>query len=181
MKTIGVFFYQGAGNLHVQALQKLGYLSLKIFANTDFSALDGVILPGGESSVQYDYCINNNLDKKIKEFALSKKPILGTCAGAILLSKYKSSQVNGLGLIDINIQRNYYGRQINSKIERTDSDNKAFMIRAPNITECGKKVKILDTLNDNPIFVKQDNIYCTIFHPELLTFDSKNPIKQIFK
>ena len=181
MKTIGVFFYQGAGHLHLQALQKLGYLSLKIFANTDFSALDGIILPGGESSVQYDYCINNNLDKKIKEFALSKKPILGTCAGTILLSKYKSSQVNGFGLIDINIKRNYYGRQIDSKIEKTDLGNEAFMIRAPGIIECGKKVETLDTLNGNPIFVKQNNVHCTIFHPELLTFNSKNPIKQIFK
>ena len=152
-QTIGVFFYQGAGHLCIQALKTLGYKSLIIFASTDFSALDGIILPGGESSVQYDYCINNNLNKKIKNFSLSNKPILGTCAGTILLSRYKSDQVNGFDLIDINIQRNYYGRQISSKIEKTDLGNEAFMIRAPGITECGKKVEILDTLNGNPIFV----------------------------
>lgn len=181
MKTIGVFFYQGAGHLHIQALRALNYSPLKIFADTDFSALDGIILPGGESSVQYDYCIDNNLDKKIKEFALSKKPILGTCAGAILLSKFKSTRVNGFALIDINIKRNHYGRQICSKIEKTDLGNEAFMIRAPSITECGGEAEVLDTLNGKPIFVKQNNIYCTIFHPELLILDSNNPIKYIFK
>ena len=180
MKIIGVFAYQGAGHLFIEALNVLGYKTLKIFAETDFSKLDGIILPGGESSVQYDYCVNSQLDKKIHAFSLTKKPILGTCAGAILLSKFKSTRVKGLGLIDINVQRNYYGRQINSKIEKTDLGNEAFMIRAPSITECGGKVEVLDTLNCNPIFVKQNNIYCTTFHPELVKLDKTNSIKKIF-
>ncbi len=180
MKTIGVFAYQGAGHLFVKALEILGYKTLKIFADTDFSKSDGIILPGGESSVQYDYCVNNQLDKKIHEFFLTKKPILGTCAGAILLSKYKSIRVNGFEFIDIEIERNFYGRQINSKLIKTDYDKEAFMIRAPAIVSCGKKVEILDTFNGNPIFIKQQNVYCTTFHPELGKLDNNNPIVKIF-
>ena len=180
MKVIGVFAYQGAGHLFVEALNVLGYKALKIFAETDFSKLDGIILPGGESSVQYDYCVNNQLDEKIHAFFLTKKPILGTCAGAILLSKYISERVKGLGLIDIDVERNFYGRQIDSKLIKTDSNQEAFMIRAPAIVDYGKEVKILDTLDGTPIFVKQQNVYCTTFHPELGKLDSTNPIKQIF-
>jgi 5'-phosphate synthase pdxT subunit len=180
MKIIGVFAYQGAVHLFVEALNVLGYKAVKIFAETDFSKLDGIILPGGESSVQYDYCVNSQLDKKIHAFFSTKKPILGTCAGAILLSKYISKRVKGLGLINIDIERNFYGRQINSRLIKTDSNQEAFMIRAPGIVDYSKEVEILDTLGSNPIFVKQQNVYCTTFHPELGKLDSTNPIKKIF-
>ena len=105
---------------------------------------------------------------------------LGTCAGAILLSKYISKRVKGLGLINIDIERNFYGRQINSRLIKTDSNQEAFMIRAPGIVDYSKEVEILDTLGSNPIFVKQQNVYCTTFHPELGKLDSTNPIKKIF-
>jgi 5'-phosphate synthase pdxT subunit len=180
MKIIGVFAYQGAGHLFIEALNLLGYKTLKLFAETDFSKLDGIILPGGESSVQYDYCINSKLDEKIRTFSLTGKPILGTCAGAILLSKYISERVKGLGLINIDMERNAYGRQINSKLIKTDSNQEVFIIRAPSIVDYGKEVKILDTLDGNPIFIKQQNVYCTTFHPELGKLDLTNPIKQIF-
>lgn len=180
MKTIGVFSYQGSCHLFTEALNVLGYKYLKLFSGTDFSKLDGIILPGGESSVQYDYCINSKLDEKIRTFSLTGKPILGTCAGAILLSKYISERVKGLGLINIGVERNFYGRQISSKLVKTDSNQEVFMIRAPAIVDYGKEVKILDTLGSNPIFVKQQNVYCTTFHPELGKLDLTNPIKQIF-
>ena len=180
MKIIGVFAYQGAGHLFIEALNLLGYKAVKLFAETDFSKLDGIILPGGESSVQYDYCINSKLDEKIRTFFLTKKPMLGTCAGAILLSKYMSERVKGLGLINIDIERNAYGRQINSKLIKTDSNQEAFMIRAPAIVDYGREVKILDTLDGNPIFVKQQNVYCTTFHPELGKLDNNNPIIKVF-
>jgi len=180
MKIIGVFAYQGAGHLFIEALNLLGYKAVKLFAETDFSKLDGIILPGGESSVQYDYCINSKLDEKIRTFFLTEKPMLGTCAGAILLSKYMSERVKGLGLINIEIERNAYGRQIKSKLIKTDSNQEAFMIRAPAIVDYGREVKILDTLDGNPIFVKQQNVYCTTFHPELGKLDNNNPIIKVF-
>ena len=88
--------------------------------------------------------------------------------------------LNGFEFIDIDIERNFYGRQINSKLIKTDSDKEAFMIRAPSIVNCGKKVEILDTFNGNPIFIKQQNVYCTTFHPELGKLDNNNPIVKIF-
>lgn len=180
MKNIGVLSYQGAGHLFITALNILGYHPHKIFYHSNLTNLDGLVLPGGESSVQYDYCIENRLDKKIYEFHKSNKPVLGTCAGAILLSMYSCKRVKGFKLIDIDVQRNFYGRQINSQLKKTDSGNEFFMIRAPGIIRCSKKVKILDTLDKNPIFVRQNNIYCTTFHPELAILNKDNPITKIF-
>lgn len=181
MKNIGVFAYQGAGHLFIEALGILGHKASRISADSDFSKFDGIILPGGESSAQYDYCVNNQLDKKIHEFFLTNKPILGTCAGAILLSKYESERVKGFGLIDIDIKRNFYGRQINSGVIKTDSNQDAFLIRAPAIVNHGREVEIFDTLNNIPIFVKQRNVYCTTFHPELAKLDNNNPLIKIFR
>ena len=180
MKNIGVLSYQGAGHLFIIALIALGYRAHKIFFYSNLTNLDGIILPGGESSVQYDYCVDNLLDKKIYEFYKSKKPILGTCAGAILLSMHCSQRVKGFRLIDIDVQRNIYGQQIHSQLIKTDLGSEFLMIRAPGITKYSKKVKVLDTLNKNPIFVKQENVYCTTFHPELASFNKDNLITKIF-
>jgi 5'-phosphate synthase pdxT subunit len=182
MKTIGVMCYQGGGHLHISALQNLGFQTLSIYAQTDFSKVDGLILPGGESSVQYSYCLKNGLDKKIVEYAYSKKPILGTCAGAILLSNYFSEKVKGLGLIKANLIRNFYGRQIKSGNVKTDMGNEVTFIRAPGIIDIDlSKVTILDTYEKNPILIHQDNIYCATFHPELSKLDSSNVMAKIFK
>jgi 5'-phosphate synthase pdxT subunit len=181
MKTIGVMCYQGGGHLHINALKKLGFKTHPIYADTDFSKVDGLILPGGESSVQYDYCLKNGLDAKITEYALSKKPILGTCAGAILLSNYSSERVKGFGLIQIDMIRNFYGRQIKSGTVATDSGAFATFIRAPGITNVNSaQVSILDTYQQKPILVQQENIYCATFHPELGRLDSHNIIAKIF-
>jgi len=180
MKNIGVFFYQGAGHLFINALKFLRYKTTEIHSSTVFEDLDGIILPGGESSVQYQYCVRNNIDEKIRNFHLKNKPILGTCAGAILLSRYRSRLVNGLGLIDIDMERNHYGRQISSGMQVDDHGNKICMIRAPGIISYEKSVYILNTLKDQPIFVRQGNVYCTTFHPELSPLNNLNPIKHIF-
>ena len=181
MKTIGVMCYQGAGHLHINALQKLGFNSLPVYAGTDFSKIDGLVLPGGESSVQYNYCLNNRLDKKILEYSLTKKPILGTCAGAILLSQYSSEKVKGFSLIDIQMVRNFYGRQVKSTIAKSDKNNEIVFIRAPAIVGLDSKVVALDTYQKKPIFVRQNNVYCTTFHPELGKLDHNNILYKVFK
>jgi 5'-phosphate synthase pdxT subunit len=181
VKKIGVFLYQGAGNLHIKALVDLGFDPVAIDYDSKFPyEVDGLILPGGESSVQYIYCKQNGMFEKIIEFASSKKPILGTCAGAILLSNYTSEKVNGMKLIDIKIARNFYGPQLKSGMMKSDTGRDVFFIRAPGILDVGKNVQILDTYKKSPIFVKYNNIYCTIFHPELHKRDSNNEIYQIF-
>jgi 5'-phosphate synthase pdxT subunit len=199
MKTIGVMCYQGAWRLHIEALKQLGFKVLKIYSNTNFDQVDGIILPGGESSVQYDYCIRTGLDKKVIGYSKSNKPILGTCAGAILLSKYISARVKGFGLIDAGMIRNFYGRQIKSTTVLTDNKNQAVFIRAPGIIEIGSKVMVIDTYSkialqfegvtsskprknykQQPIFIRQNNIFCTTFHPELGSLDQSNIIFKIF-
>ena len=181
MKTIGVMCYQGAGHLHINALKKLGFDTLSIYAGIDFLKTDGLILPGGESSVQYSYCLKNRLDKKMLEYSLTKKPILGTCAGAILLSQYSSKKVKGLGLINVQMIRNFYGRQIKSTTVRSDKNNEITFIRAPVIVDLGDQVTILDTYQEKPIFIKQNNIYITTFHPELGKLNQENILHKIFK
>ena len=115
------------------------------------------------------------------EYSLTKKPILGTCAGAILLSQYSSKKVKGLGLINVQMIRNFYGRQIKSTTVRSDKNNEITFIRAPVIVDLGDQVTILDTYQEKPIFIKQNNIYITTFHPELGKLNQENILHKIFK
>ena len=179
-KVIGVLGYQGGCDLHIEALNKLNIPHKKVLYQDDLTDLSGLILPGGESSVQYQYCTKYGIIDKICDFAKSGKPILGTCAGSILLSNIKSDRVTGLGLIDIEIQRNVYGSQICSGIKTSDNGNQVMFIRAPGITAYGENVKVLDSYQGKPIFVSQGNIHCTTFHPELLNLDATNIIYNLF-
>jgi 5'-phosphate synthase pdxT subunit len=179
-KLIGVLGYQGGCDLYISALNKLNIKNKKILYEDDFSDLDGLIMPGGESSVQYQYCIKYQLIDKIKAFAKTGKPILGTCAGSILLSNIKSERVNGLELIDISVERNIYGSQFYSGQKTSDKGNEIVFIRAPGITNIGPNVEILDTYKNMPVYVKQSNIHCTTFHPEVMNLCRLNLIYHIF-
>ena len=172
--------YQGGGDLHIKALQKLGIPSKKIYKKADFSDITGLILPGGESSVQSYFIERYNLREAIIELAGSGKPILGTCAGCILLSRYQSSKVKGLNLLDIDVERNVYGAQIDSGKHISDSGLEVLFIRAPGILNVASNVKILDYYKGAPILVRQNNIYGATFHPEALNLDDKNILMQIF-
>jgi len=178
--TVGVLCYQGGCDLHINALTVLNIKNRKILFQDDFLNLSGIILPGGESSVQYQYCLRYGLIEKIIEFAKTGKPILGTCAGTILLSNIKSKRVSGFGLIDIDIERNVYGSQINSGLKLSDQGNEVMFIRAPGILSTGTNVEVLDSYNGKPIFVKEKNIYCATFHPEVFHLNKTNILNQIF-
>lgn len=180
-KIIGVLGYQGGCDLYISALNKLNIKNRKILYKDDFNDLDGIILPGGESSVQYQYCLKYQLIDKIKSFAKTKKPILGTCAGSILLSTINSEKVSGFGLINISIKRNIYGSQFYSGEKTSDNGEQVMFIRAPGIVKTGDDVEILDTYKNMPIYVRQSNIHCTTFHPEVLNLSRNNIIYKIFK
>jgi 5'-phosphate synthase pdxT subunit len=173
--------YQGGSELHLHALSVLAIPARKVLQQKDFDGLSGLILPGGESSVQYQYCQREGLEQAIRAFARSGKPILGTCAGAILLSTYSSPKVKGFGLIDLNITRNTYGPQIASGLKYSDKGNSVLFIRAPGIGACGPKVEILDSYNGAAIFVKQDNCYACTFHPEAFNLDQDNILNKLFR
>jgi 5'-phosphate synthase pdxT subunit len=172
--------YQGGSDLHIKALKQLNIPVKKIFKKEDFKDIAGLIMPGGESSVQYKYCHTYGIKDAIIDFVATGKPIFGTCAGAILLSNYKSEKVNGFGLLDIDVERNTYGRQINSGKYISYSGEEVLFIRAPGIINIGEKVEILNSYEGRPILVKQDNIYAATFHPECLNIDHNNLLYKIF-
>jgi 5'-phosphate synthase pdxT subunit len=179
--TVGVMGYQGGFDPHLSCLKKLQIKSKKILAVNDFDNISGLILPGGESSVQYLYCKKQlGIYDAIVNFVNSGKPVLATCAGLILLSNYKSKLVTGFGLIDVDIERNAYGRQIDSGIKLSDNNNEVLFIRAPIINKIAKNVEVLDSYNQNPILVRQNNIYGATYHPECLDMTHDNLLNKIF-
>ncbi len=147
------------------------------------STIDGLILPGGESTMIGQLSLINGSLKQVKEKIESGMPVLGICAGLILLSKKVKDRVVGnteqplLDLLDVSVERNSFGRQKDSFEAEISLDpiniskfNGVF-IRAPSISELGNNVKTISKFNERIVAVKQDNILATSFHPEL-TFDA---------
>lgn len=168
---IGVLALQGDVEEHLSILKKLKVNAVRIIAAEELKHIDGLIIPGGESTTISKLILKLGLDKEIISLANKGMPIYGTCAGAILLSKdIKDSAQPRLGLLDLTIERNSYGRQIDSfetdiYIEGIGKFNGIF-IRAPIIKDYND-AKILSRLGSNPIFVISNNIMITTFHPEL--------------
>ena len=180
MKTIGVFGYQGSFQLFLDILPQMGYEEKKIELHTNLFDLDGIILPGGESSVQFKFCQENQIFSKIAQFVQTNKPVLGVCAGAILLTRLSSPLVSGMGLVDMDIERNYYGSQIHSGTVKADDNSTVTFIRAPRFTNLSPEIEVIKTYQSSPIFVRYKNIFCTAYHPELSPIDKHNPIYKIF-
>jgi len=132
-------------------------------------AIDGLVIPGGESST-FLKLLGESGVKKLKEF-VRLKPTFGTCAGAILLAKeVDNPKQTGLGAIDIGIRRNAYGRQIDSSIREGSfqgSPVEMVFIRAPKISRVGPGVEVLATEGEDPVVVRQGNVVAATFHPEL--------------
>ena len=164
--TIGIMGYQGGGHLFASAFDKIDEKYKFIKSNDDFTDdLSLLVMAGGESSVQADYLYKYNLIDTIKNLKIK---ILGTCAGMILLSKYQSKLFNGLGLLDVELTRNYYGAQITSGFYKSENQKEICFIRAPAITKINdEKIEILDTYQGLPILIKKDNIFASSFHPEI--------------
>jgi pyridoxal 5'-phosphate synthase pdxT subunit len=132
-------------------------------------SIDGLVIPGGESST-FLRLLGETGVKKLKEF-VRLKPTFGTCAGAILLAKEVDNPMQaGLGAIDIGIRRNAYGRQVDSSIREglfQGSPIEMVFIRAPKISRVGPGVEVLATEGEDPVVVRQGNVMAATFHPEL--------------
>jgi 5'-phosphate synthase pdxT subunit len=173
---IGVLAIQGDFAAHIRALRRIGADPVEVRSINHFDALDGLILPGGESTTMLKFIEGEGLAKSITRFAKSGKPIFGTCAGAILLARevYNPTQPS-LGLIDMAIERNGYGRQVDSFISSAEAvvDDfrtlEAVFIRAPRIRRIGPQVEVIARLNNEPVMVRERNILAATFHPELTT------------
>ena len=170
---IGVLAIQGDFAAHIKALRRIGAEAAEIRTKNDFHDISGLILPGGESTTMLKFFEDGDLGDSIKEFANSGKPVFGTCAGAILLARevYNPTQAS-VGLIDMVIERNGYGRQVDSFVVTVQAipelgNVKAVFIRAPRIKSVGPHVEILARFNGEPVLVRERNILAATFHPEL--------------
>jgi 5'-phosphate synthase pdxT subunit len=172
---IGVLAAQGAFAEHIAVLQKLGVAAVPIRLPGELKGVAGLILPGGESTTISRLLSAYDLMKEIAGLAGNGVPVFGTCAGLILMAKQISgNSAVSLGLMDITVKRNAFGRQVDSF--ETDLNvpalgEKAFpgvFIRAPRIEACGRHVEVLSRLADGTIVAaRQGKLIVTAFHPEL--------------
>jgi len=176
-KVIGVLAIQGDFAAHVRVLRRIGADAVEIRRAADLSGADGLIIPGGESTTMLKFVEEESLAAPITAFARRGSPIFGTCAGAILLARevYNPAQAS-LGLIDIGVVRNGYGRQVDSFIAEVETAIEggpldAVFIRAPKIKRVGPEVEVLASLNGQPVLVRERNILAATFHPELAEDD----------
>ena len=170
---IGILAVQGDFEAHAAMLATMGVDTVEVRTPEDLQGCDGLILPGGESTTQLQFLQEEGLSEAIKKFAAQKKPVFGTCAGAILLAtQVKNPPQESLGLLDMTVLRNAYGRQIASDVVSGASTLKTeplemVFIRAPIIEHVGPGVEVLAEYAGKPALVQKGNIMAASFHPEL--------------
>lgn len=171
--VVGVLALQGAFLEHEKMLEKLNVDFIEIRKKEDLKThIDGLILPGGESTTIGKLLKDLDIYEDLKLIIQQGLPTFGTCAGMILLAKklYNDDTVH-LGLMDIEVKRNAYGRQLGSFVVNQDFQNMGIIpmvfIRAPYIQSVKENVEVLCVVNDNIVGARQDNMLVTSFHPEL--------------
>ncbi|RME54927.1 MAG: pyridoxal 5'-phosphate synthase glutaminase subunit PdxT [Caldilineae bacterium] len=180
--TIGVLALQGAFLEHIKKLEQLGVRAVEVRKPEHLRGLDGLIIPGGESTSMALIAERWGLVEPLREWVHAEKPTWGTCAGMILLAERAVGQKQGgqalLGGLDVTVNRNYFGRQVDSFEVDLDAPvlgeppAHAIFIRAPAITEIGDDVEVLATMTDKQgkeviVAVRHGPILATAFHPEL--------------
>lgn len=169
---IGVLAIQGDYEAHKARLEQLGAEVTLVRKPEQLDTLDGIVIPGGESSTFLNFLAERGFLEKLRDF-VSTKPTFGTCAGAILLAKQvENPPQDSLNAMDIRIRRNAYGRQNESSIRLADTrlgDKPLEMvfIRAPKIVSTNKNVEVLASEGGDPVLVRQGKIMAATFHPEL--------------
>jgi 5'-phosphate synthase pdxT subunit len=175
--TIGILALQGAYEAHAKTLQSLGVTTKLIRTPDDLTTppkIDGLIIPGGESTTMLKFLERNHFLDVLTTF-VQHIPTFGTCAGAILLAKdVQHPAQTSLAAMDITVERNAYGRQIDSAIitaptKLEGAPLEMVFIRAPRITHTGPQVEILATRDDFPVLVREGHLLAATFHPELST------------
>ena len=161
---VGVLALQGDFEAHGRMLRGLGADVREVRVPADLDGLDGLVIPGGESTTMTLGIEREGLAEPLREFARSGAPVLGTCAGMIMLDR------RHLGIMDIECRRNAFGRQIRSFEANLQIEGKpvrAVFIRAPWVDVCGEDVEVLAAVDGHPVAVRQDNVLAISFHPEL--------------
>lgn len=173
-KRVGILALQGDFSKHKEKFDSLESNTKTILVKKEeqLSAIDALVIPGGESTTLLKL-LSDSFKDKIVKFANAGNFIFGTCAGCILLAKNVTNpEQESLGLINIKVQRNAYGRQNDSFIAKNiqfknETLKEAVFIRAPKITEIGDNVEVFAKIDDTPILVRQNNILLATYHPEL--------------
>jgi 5'-phosphate synthase pdxT subunit len=180
--NIGVLALQGAFREHRLVLERLGVSVREVRLPEELRGCDGLVLPGGETTAQRRLARVYGLWEPLREMGERGVPILGTCAGLILMATRVDLQEGlSLALMDIDVKRNAYGRQVHSfeayvplrslESERGARPLKAIFIRAPRIVRVGPEVAILARYDNEPVAVQQGSLLATSFHPELTSDD----------
>lgn len=165
--VVGVLALQGGFEAHERTLSRLGARTRQVRVPADLEGLDALVLPGGESTVMTLGIEREGLAEPLRAFAAADRPILGTCAGMIMLDRPH------LGILDVVAQRNAFGRQLHSfeaDLEIAGVDGQpvhAVFIRAPWIAELGDGVEVLAAVDGHPVAIRQGKILALSFHPEL--------------
>lgn len=173
MTKIGILALQGAVREHAAALKKCGAEPVLVKCVADMEKIDGLILPGGESTTMRRLIDTYDLFKPLRRLASLDRPIFGTCAGLILLAHtIRGTDESHLGVMDIVVERNSYGRQINSfeaslNIKDIGRAFPGVFIRAPHIAEVGTGVEVLCEHDGRIVMARQENLLGCAFHPEL--------------
>jgi 5'-phosphate synthase pdxT subunit len=162
---IGVLAIQGDFEAHARALSEVGAEARDVRTVSELGGLDALVIPGGESTTMTLGIEREGLEEPLRDFVRSGRPVLGTCAGLIMLDR------DHLGLLDVRTRRNAFGRQLHSFEADLSLDGlgvvRAVFIRAPWVDDCGEGVEVLASLGGHPVAVRQGNILAVAFHPEL--------------
>ena len=170
---VAVLALQGDFEAHRKALAEIGMASFEAKRPGELDGATGLILPGGESTTLWKFFGWAPWEEAIRAFATSGRPILGTCAGAIVLARdVTNPEQKGLGLLDIAVERNAYGRQTESFVGEVEAPAlggriPAVFIRAPRIRRVGPDVEAVATRAGEPVLVRRGNVLAATFHPEL--------------
>jgi 5'-phosphate synthase pdxT subunit len=171
---VGVLALQGDFEAHGRAIERAGAAAVFVRSASDLNGLGGLVIPGGESTTMLKLLRREDLLEPLRDFG-RRRPVFGTCAGAILLATEVSHPPQeSLGLMDISVERNAYGRQIDSRVttiapepEFGGEPMEAVFIRAPIIRRVGDGARILARYNGDPVLVEQGRHLVATFHPEL--------------
>jgi len=172
-KRVGILAIQGDIEAHAVSLERCGAESIRVLHGHQLESLDALVLPGGESTTIAKGLERLSLVEPLRDFARSGRPLLGTCAGAILLCRESLNHpVATLGLLDAVALRNDYGTQVDSFAAPADPDSplgamRCVFIRAPRLEQLGPEVETLVRVDGDPVLVRQANVLAATFHPEL--------------
>jgi pyridoxal 5'-phosphate synthase pdxT subunit len=162
---IGVLALQGDFEAHSKILARLGAQTRPVRTPADLEGLDGLVIPGGESTTMTLGIEREGLAQPLRDLVESGRPVLGTCAGLIMLDR------DHLGLLDVGARRNAFGRQLQSFESELEVDGMgemhAVFIRAPWVEDVGEEVEVLAEVEGHPVAVREGNVLAVAFHPEL--------------